>query len=190
MAKESVKIPRTHYLDDYSDEQAVRFEGKRQWLGYHTAVNLETIENSDLIDYVVKTGLQKPRKMIIPQNIMEKYCIDGLFFKIYEEQWGKPPGMCSCVSSQRLSEELLYSESYTEIMTEVRQRNLLTRVRDLKKKRASDWKKGIGFSISFADDVSTPEQEFLRERLKAIREAEEYMRNHPSHIIIGNSIKA
>jgi hypothetical protein len=182
MAKTSVKIPRSRYLDDYSDEQVVRFEGKRQWLGYHAAINLERIGDQALIDYVIKTGLQKPRKMTIPQKIMGEYCIDGLFFKLYEEQWGKPCGMCHHVASGRLSKELLYSESYTEIIIEVRQRNLLTRVRNLEKKRKADWKNGIGYTLSFADDVTSPEQEILRDKLEAIREGEKSLRN--SNIII------
>ena len=191
MKIEKVEIPRTVYLDSYSDEHLRNFEGKRQWLGYRQVdINLSSTNDRNLVYYVLEKGiyLHEPKRILIPVEISERYHIDSLFFKIYDEQWGRPTGMCRAVASGRLSQELLYSESYTEIMQEIKERGLLKKVRDAKKKIRENWKNGIGFAISFADDVKSPEQEILQDRLKASREAEEYAKKHPSHIIISGAV--
>lgn len=191
MKIEKVEIPRTVYLDGYSDEHVRNFEGKRQWLGYRQVdINLSSTSDKSLVDYVLEKGiyLNKPKRILIPVEISERYHLDDLFFKVYNEQWGRPTGMCHCVASGRLSQELLYSESYTEIMREVNKRGLLKKVIDAKEKIRKDWKNGIGYAASFADDVTSPEQEILRDKLKASREAEEYAKKHPSHIIIGTAL--
>jgi hypothetical protein len=191
MKRGKVEIPRTVYFDGYSDEQAARFEGTRQWLGYRQVdINLSSTSDKSLVDYVLEKGIfiPEPKRILIPSQVSERYHIDSLFFKIYDEQWGRLHGMCRAVASGRLSQELLYSESYTKIMREVKKRGLLKKVRDAKKKIREDWKKGIGYTISFADNVTSPEQEILRDKLKALREAEEYAKKHPSHIIIGAAV--
>jgi hypothetical protein len=187
MKRGKVEIPRTAYFDGYSNEQAARFEGTRQWLGYRQVdINLSGISDKNLVDYVLEKGMliSKPKKILIPSQVSERYHLDGLFFKIYNEQWGRPPGMCRAVASGRLSQELLYSESYTEIMQEVKKRELLAKVGSLEKKRKADWKKGIGYAADFSDQVNFPEEERIFDSLKALRESEEYARKHPSHIII------
>lgn len=190
MKRGKAEIPRTVYLDGYSDEHVRNFEGKRQWLGYRQVdINLSSISDSSLIEYVAKTGIycNKPKRVLIPSEILSRYHLDGLFFKIYNEQWGRPHGMCHCVASGRLFQELLYSESHTEIMRAVTNKGLLKKLIDLERKRKRDLEKDVGFRISFADNVTSPEQEILRDKLKALNEAElfEYAKEHLSHIIIG-----
>jgi len=191
MKKGKVEIPRTVYFDGYSNEQAARIEGTRQWLGYRQVdINLSGISDRSLVDYVLEKGifLAKPERILIPSQVSGRYHLDGLFFKIYDEQWGRPTGMCRAVASGRLSQELLYSESYTEIMREIKERGLLKKVRDAKKKIREDWKNGIGYTLSSADDVTSPEQEILRDRAKASREAEEQNRKSPPQIIYGTAV--
>lgn len=140
----------------------------RHWVGYRKKT-FEPEEACDkaLVEYFLKSldgSSHKPSRIKIPKIISDLYHLEDFYFKIYEREYGHPPGFCRCVSDKVLDERLLYSESWVDIMGEIGKRGLENLVEKGRKERKRKWKEGgEGILVCVDDSVRSPEmQELLR----------------------------
>ncbi len=175
------KRPKSRYIDD-------KKEGVRHWIGYRAKdIVVRRRNNENLLRYAIETLGETPRKLGIPDSIVSEYHLPGFFFKMYEEIWGRPPN-CPAFGTRRLNQCLLYSESYTAIMTEIEKRGLAKVFDELKEQRKRDFKEGKGISVNFADYVPDPWIDERFEQLRKFKEAQKKNKGKGRQIIIGAAV--
>jgi len=159
----------------------------RHWIGYRKkSFEPGEVNAEKLIDYVLEAmsgEYSRPARKIIPEQVSGLFHIGGFYFKIFEQEFGRALGMPRCFAPRVLSERLLYSESWNDIMGAIEERGLIERLKEAREKREQLIKKGKPFIMNVSDYVRNPEIEKMFDELGS-EEYQKRSKEHPSDIPI------
>jgi len=111
-------------------------------------------------------GKHKPARNRIPEQVSGLYHINGFYFKIFEQEFEKTPEMQRCFAPPILSQRLLYSESWNDIMGAIEERGLSEKLVEAEERRKREIRKGESFRIDTSDYVESPEIERMLSKLR------------------------
>jgi len=168
--------PRTEWIDDFPPKNYGLHELK--WVGYRNDLPLSVLDEPELLQEAF--ALHIPRERKIPRELLQLQ-VPGYWFQVHEDTLERPhsPNPIGLYNKKR---ELLFSESYQAITTELEERGILEdylkmqerikQINDLAPKKRFpgsriSWITGDGWEIHLRDKVTDPDGQKTLDELKA-----------------------